>query len=501
MDKNVEEFIARKDERKNSANAKLKLLVYGVKDNPEIFEKYQSLFKEEHYAYDNGNWRCVSEQGLKYMMDPRNSLNASDIFQFEELTNSGSDINVVKEMVKGTFLAGYEQGIVDAANKNNVNAYYIVARIIQEQGKTGTVLTKGEGYKGQYVGYYNVFNRGASGNSTEEILLNGLAIAKKYGWTSLEKSIDGGISFLANNYIHKGQNNLYLQKFDVEATNGLYSNQYMQNILAAQNEGQTLRKTFEGVGSVDAGYTFIIPVYKNMPTTAATRPSTSSSNIPTTTDLVRVNVTNSLYLRDKPGTSGEKIASVYKDEIITRLNKATEKIDGTYWDYVMKADGTKGYAARETKEGEAGYKMYLVPVSQENPSEPDNSDVTKNDKVKVDNSKNTITAVPNATVDDLRSLMGDNVTVKNSSGESVNGKLATGYKVNDTYTISVLGDVNGDGEVTPSDYMRVKNHIMNKSKIDGAALNSADVNKDGNITPSDYMNIKNYIMNKNKIEL
>ena len=56
MDKNVEEFIARKDERKNSANAKLKLLVYGVKDNPEIFEKYQSLFKEEHYAYDNGNW-------------------------------------------------------------------------------------------------------------------------------------------------------------------------------------------------------------------------------------------------------------------------------------------------------------------------------------------------------------------------------------------------------------------------------------------------------------
>lgn len=97
--------------------------------------------------------------------------------------------------------------------------------------------------------------------------------------------------------------------------------------------------------------------------------------------------------------------------------------------------------------------------------------------------------------------MGDNVTVKNSSGESVNGKLATGYKVNDTYTISVLGDVNGDGEVTPSDYMRVKNHIMNKSKIDGAALNSADVNKDGNITPSDYMNIKNYIMNKNKIEL
>ena len=37
----------------------------------------------------------------------------------------------------------------------------------------------------------------------------------------------------------------------------------MQNILAAQNEGSTLRKTFESVNAIDAGYTFIIPVYIN----------------------------------------------------------------------------------------------------------------------------------------------------------------------------------------------------------------------------------------------
>ena len=148
-----------------------------------------------------------------------------------------------------------------------------------------------------------------------------------------------------------------------------------------------MRKTFESVGSVDAGYTFIIPVYKNMPTTASPRPSTTSSNIPTTTDLVRVNVTNSLYLRSEPGTSGKKIGSVYKNEIVTRLSKSTERVGGTYWDYVMKADGTKGYAARETKEGEAGYKLYLVPVSQENPDEPKiddnapNGDITGDGKV------------------------------------------------------------------------------------------------------------------------
>lgn len=56
MDKVREEFIARKDERKNSAYAKLKLLIYGVKDAPDIFKLYEKDFKEEHYAYDNGNW-------------------------------------------------------------------------------------------------------------------------------------------------------------------------------------------------------------------------------------------------------------------------------------------------------------------------------------------------------------------------------------------------------------------------------------------------------------
>ena len=56
MDKVREEFINRKDERKNSAYAKLKLLIYGVKDAPDVFKDYESDFKEEHYAYNNGNW-------------------------------------------------------------------------------------------------------------------------------------------------------------------------------------------------------------------------------------------------------------------------------------------------------------------------------------------------------------------------------------------------------------------------------------------------------------
>ena len=114
--------------------------------------------------YDNGSWRCASEQAIAYMMDPRNSLNSTDIFQFEELTNSGCDINTLRTMTQGSFLAGHEQGILDTANNYNVNAYYIVARLIQEQGVKGSALVSGES------GYYNAFNIGASGNSTAEII-------------------------------------------------------------------------------------------------------------------------------------------------------------------------------------------------------------------------------------------------------------------------------------------------------------------------------------------
>ena len=143
--------------------------------------------------YDNGSWRCASEQAIAYMMDPRNSLNQTDIFQFEELTNPGCNLTSLQSMTQGTFLQGHEQGILDTANSYNVNAYYIVARIIQEQGRNGSTLVSGES------GYFNAFNIGASGNSTEQVIANGLAYAQKKGWDTLEKSISGGISFVADN--------------------------------------------------------------------------------------------------------------------------------------------------------------------------------------------------------------------------------------------------------------------------------------------------------------
>lgn len=515
-------------------NWKFKILYTGLDWNEVISSEYTGhgsspknlVYKTSNYqgewicaicgdtGYDNGSWRCSSEQAIKYMMDPRNSINASDIFQFEELTNAGCDINILKSMTNGTFLSGHEQGIIDASNNNNVNAYYIVARLIQEQGKTGTVLTSGNGYNGQYAGYYNAFNIAASGNSTAEILTNALAYAKKKEWTSLEKSIDGGISFLAKQYIQKGQNTLYLQKFDVEATNGLYSNQYMQNILAAQNEGTTLRNTYINMNSMSSSHTFIIPVYENMPQEPCSRPNTNGTST-VESDLVRVNVDGSLRIRNNPN-GDTTVGYLYENEIVTRLEKANSKVNGTYWDKVKKSDGTIGYAARETYESESKYKLYLVPINENNNNQndpnngnntdnPSTNEPTSTNKVKIDKENKIITVTPDAIANDILEAYKGSVKITRADGNFLNGgseSLATGYIVEDKYTVVKKGDCNGDGEVDTGDTYILKCVILNTKNFDNEYYKkAADVNSDNSLDTGDTFILKKQVLGLSNISL
>lgn len=461
-------------------------------------------------AYDNGGWVCASESAIKYMIDPRNSINETDIFQFQELTYDGYDENTIAKMVEGTFLnkAKYINAIKKVAEETNVSPYYLVARILQEQGKTGTVLTKGQGYEGQYEGYYNVFNIGATGGTKAKVILNGLAKAKKEGWTSLVKAIKGGAKFIAKDYIARGQNTLYFQKFDVESSdNSLYYHQYMQNILAAQKEGETLRKTYNQVDSLDGKYTFIIPLYNNMPSAVSKRPSiTSTSNV--STDIVRVNVNKQITLRKTENgiATGEFL---YKDEIVTRVEKATEKVNGTYWDKVMKANGVTGYVARQTYDDEE-YKLYLVPiVSEENNNTTNNTDTNtdntnnliSSDKVKIKDQAVVIT--PNTKVSDIKKVLGNNIVIKDLNGKELSSSAVagTGCRIDDKYTVAMLGDINGDGEVKSTDYMLIKNYIMGKTKFKVSQKIAADLNKDEKVKATDYMLVKNYIMGTAKITL
>lgn len=467
-------------------------------------------------TYDSGKWHCASQKALQYMMDPRNSLNSSDIFQFLELTYTDYKIETIQALLKKYDFwnnESYINAIIEASKKYNVNVYYVIARILQEQGN-GSTLVKGEGYNGQYVGVYNVFNIGASGNGKDNVILNGLARAEQEGWTTMEASIDGGVQFISSGYIARGQNTMYLQKFDVDdLATGLYWHQYQQNIMAPQNEGTKLKLAFEECESIDEDYTFIIPVYENMPSEASSRPNSDSSNNDDNTNenLVKCNADPSLRLRDKPNGTyiGEKI---YLNEVVTVIERATEKVGGTYWDLIRKSNGIEGYAARETYEDEENYKLYLVPIKNDN-TKPDNSDDNKNDddkkeiieneKIRVNNTSNKITAIPNTKISDLKEILGAEIIVKNTNSENVqdDSNLATGFTVNDKYEVSVLGDVSGDGQVDARDSLRILKYAVGTYELkDGYAI-AADINKDGIIDARDSLRILKYAVDTYKIEL
>ena len=464
-------------------------------------------------AYDNGSWRCASKSGIEYMMDPRNSINEADIFQFEELTSTGSDVNIVKKMTNGTFLQGREQEITNIANTKGVNAYYIVARLIQEQGKSGSELISGK------TGYYNAFNFGASGSTSEQVIANGLAYAKKKGWDTLEKSISGGIDLIANEYIKIGQNTLYFQKFNV-TNKSTFAHQYQQNLFAAKTECATLRNTYLDIESYDSKHTFIIPVFKNMPPKACLTPD-GNSTATSGADLVKINVTTSLKLRKAPEDS-TKVDWLWKNEIVARLEKGTTKINGAYWDKIQKANGNVGYAPRETFDYETDYKLYLVPINTTNGSNNNNNINNSNGnnsnnnsnnnenkyhntvKVLINDEKKIIKVSPDAIAKDILEAFGGSVKITKADGSFLNGEndnMATNFIVKDTYTVIKKGDANADGIVNSFDYIRVMNYIMGRKQLNSYEKEAADANNDGIVNSFDYIRIMNYIMGTKKIEL
>ena len=246
-------------------------------------------------AYTNGahgqpGWSYASEAAIKYYMDPRNFLDETRVFMFEQLTYNPSyhTQSAVQNILNSTFMKGsipgdsktYAAAFFDIGSTLKVSPFHLACRVYQEQGKGQSALISGT-YSG-YEGYYNYYNIKASGSSNKAIIENGLTYAKQQGWNSRYKSLQGGAKILSQNYILKGQDTLYLQKYDVDNSyNGLYAHQYMQNIMAPYTESSMVKSAYQSTGAINNSFVFKIPVYLNMPSAACAKPG--STPAPTVT--------------------------------------------------------------------------------------------------------------------------------------------------------------------------------------------------------------------------
>ena len=290
-------------------------------------------------TYDNGSWRAASDMAISYIMDPRNWLdvNNSSILQFMQLSYFDVTDENVKTALKDTFFDNMENArIINKVSKEyNITVFFVVARIIQEQGYKGSSTWKMDS---DGKSYYNPFNINASGNGVSEIIKNALQRAKDKGWDTFEKGLRGGIEKIGTDYINEKQDTLYLQKFDVESKGSLYMHQYMQNVDAPRTEASILKSKMSKInGVLDNDVVLVIPVYNNMPSNPSPEPNGNIDIGPINIQLK--NNHNNWNVRESPSISSKSIAKVANSSTIVLSTMRTS--DG--WHRVVLVDGTFGY--------------------------------------------------------------------------------------------------------------------------------------------------------------
>ncbi|MBQ8214353.1 MAG: hypothetical protein IJZ80_10115 [Clostridia bacterium] len=282
--------------------------------------------------YDSGYYQA-SVAAVEYFMDPRNFLNETDIFQFFDLA-SGTDasIQAIEAVLIGTFMqnAVLENGLSYAAFfqklgiELGVNPVYLAVKARQEQGVAGSspiisgtcgtklwefyrdqkqysdtgsqIVPPTSGYSEESLkaldGYYNFYNIKASGTGLFKIYYNAMQRAKtgteemkniwggNASWNTKWKSIYGGAHVLKENYVDRYQSTVYLQKFNVDSRSDRnFYGQYMQAISGGLNEARSLFQSFASIDSLDAAYTFLIPIYEGMPSEPAPDPAKGSCTL------------------------------------------------------------------------------------------------------------------------------------------------------------------------------------------------------------------------------
>ncbi len=240
--------------------------------------------KEEFITSDNGKYGA-SKEVIAYYMDPRNFLNANDIYIFmqqsydaETQTKDG-----VKQIIEGTYLDAkitdkndkyygktYATVIIKAAQKSKVNPYVLASTLIQEQGSKGSVLSKGGKYNDTTV--YNFFNFGASGSTKEEVIKNGQKYAYNQGWTTPSAALIEGAVKYGSNYIAIGQDTYFYKNYNVLNPDKLW-HQYAQSVHDSLSSSRFLKTNYADYK--DLKVTFRIPVYEDMPTKVSKFPTES----------------------------------------------------------------------------------------------------------------------------------------------------------------------------------------------------------------------------------
>ncbi len=458
------------------------------------------------YGLDTSAWVAASQEIIAYFMDPRNFLmDDAQILQFEALsyvpaTQSKSG---VANILAGSFMAtdNFYRIFMEAGAASGVSPYHLSSRSLQEVGKKGSSSSSGK--VAGYEGYYNFFNIGATPGGRGAVI-NGMIKAKAMGWTSPELSIKGGASIIGASYINKGQNTLYLQKFDVvDGGNGFYSHQYMTNLQAPTSEAKNLKKAYPDFAS--SAITFFIPVYNNMPETACPQPTSSGNpnNLLSSLTVHGFNLTPAFnkYTENYSLVVPNSVSSITigaKPILSSASVSGTGRVSLKVGDNIIKVVCTAQNGSKRT------YTIHVARSAAAN--NVDSGEVKFTTGLKV--SANISGLAAGSSARDLLDVIfletpGSSATIVDAKGNPYTGTLRTGdalqlflnNKLVKQYPIVIYGDVDGNGAIDILDLAYVKRHVLGIAALSGVygEAANADHSADG-INILDLTYIKRHIL-------
>ncbi|UXR70954.1 MULTISPECIES: N-acetylglucosaminidase [unclassified Staphylococcus] len=162
---------------------------------------------------DNTNWRDASDAEIKDAMDSSVFMDDErQKYQFLDLSKyQGIDKNRIKRMLyEHPTLLNHTDDFIKAAKKQHVNEIYLISHALLETGSVVSELSNGVEIDGKK--YYNFYGVGAL---DEDPIKTGAEYAKKQGWDTPEKAIDGGAKFIHDHYLsHEDQNTLYSMRWN-----------------------------------------------------------------------------------------------------------------------------------------------------------------------------------------------------------------------------------------------------------------------------------------------
>lgn len=408
---------------------------------------------KKYTPLEGATWYAADSDVVAYYMDPRNFLTETRVFQFEDLSYTGTYIgkDAIEKVFSGNFsyLAPYAADFVQAGVDTGINPVYLAVLARQELGGGSNIAVSGNefcypstnsAYPNEankcYSGYYNFFNYGAGTDAKP--VYNSLIYAKNYNpviadlrpWDTPLKAISGGAIKIGSGYIKKGQNTSYFKRFNVKpgAASETYTHQYMTNVMAPFSESSSSYSSYESIGILASDssipFTFQVPVYLNMPV---------KTELPTKVKYI------------------ENYGNTIIDNLI---GSTTIKTDSGYlsgFDFGNTFDTLKSKI--EGASGTAKVNLY---------------DINGNIK-----------------------------TI---------GNLATGDKVNiiydeesQQYEIVLYGDTSGDGVVDIMDLLKVQKHIIGANSLSNAYLKAADTNQDFEVNLIDLLRVQKHILGQVKI--